>query len=462
MLKNKKLTQKEICDKWLQDKNINPETKRKITENGEVYKKLSKKCSLNQKPKKDAKLTQKEICDKWLKDKNINPETSRKIKENGEIYKKLSKLCSLNQKVKSISSSMSFKSLENLESQKVKSSASLSTKINAIKKIHKLFIPYIKRTSVNIIDRVNYFTIIKRYLLSIKETKNCVRLYNIDAKTQQPIYRVGTSIILDKQIGSPSAYGIVFLSHFKSNMKYGTKFDKLNKFAVKITNQTKENKKEIKILEQLTKEVIELKCPHFPISYGSLRCNNSRAKSDNPDDYSIVNDKHNKKKLFPKLVNKNKSLLIQINELAFKGTGTQTALNFPTLAYLSQVIGNSFYGFATAINYNNSSVNIIGFDLYTKNNGYSGNILTALPLSDKILSEKIICKSLLDHDPVFNYLYLKLVTKHFILMDKSKQKIFQKIVIASNCNITIRFIKVRLICVNIIFIINQSPQKCMS
>ena len=336
MLKNKKLTQKEICDKWLQDKNINPETKRKIKENGEVYKKLSKKCSLNQKPKKDAKLTQKEICDKWLKDKNINPETKRKIKENGEVYKKLSKKCSLNQKVKSISSSTSFKSLENLEnqkvkssvsstsfkslenleSQKVKSSASLATKINAIKKIHKLFIPYIKRTSVNIIDRVNYFTIIKRYLLSIKETKNCVRLYNIDAKTQQPIYRVGTSIILDKQIGSPSAFGIVFLSHFKSNMKYGTKFDKLNKFAVKITNQTKENKKEIKILEQLTKEVIELKCPHFPISYGSLRCNNSRAKSDNPDDYSIVKDKHNKKKLFPKLVNKNKSLLIQINELA--------------------------------------------------------------------------------------------------------------------------------------------------
>ena len=265
---------------------------------------------------KNKKLTQKEICDKWLQDKNINPETKRKITENGEVYKKLSKKCSLNQKVKSISSSMSFKSLENLESQKVKSSASLSTKINAIKKIHKLFIPYIKRTSVNIIDRVNYFTIIKRYLLSIKETKNCVRLYNIDAKTQQPIYRVGTSIILDKQIGSPSAYGIVFLSHFKSNMKYGTKFDKLNKFAVKITNQTKENKKEIKILEQLTKEVIELKCPHFPISYGSLRCNNSRAKSDNPDDYSIVKDKHNKKKLFPKLVNKNKSLLIQINELA--------------------------------------------------------------------------------------------------------------------------------------------------
>ena len=30
MLKNKKLTKKDLCDKWFQDKNINPETKRKI------------------------------------------------------------------------------------------------------------------------------------------------------------------------------------------------------------------------------------------------------------------------------------------------------------------------------------------------------------------------------------------------------------------------------------------------
>ncbi len=295
------LTEKDICYKWLENKTINPVTLRKIKENGPIFKELQKKCSLNQ--KKETKLTEKDLCDKWLENKTINPATLRKIKENGPIFKELEKKCLVKSEPKS------FKSFKSLEISNTK-------KISAIKKIHKLFIPYIKRTSVNIIDRVNYFTIMKRYLLSIKETKNCVRLYNIDEKTKKPIYRVGNRIILDKQIGSPSAFGIVFLSHFKSNIKYGTKFDKLNKFAVKITNQTKENKKEIKILEQLTKEVIELKCPHFPISYGSLRCNNSRAKSDNPDDYSIVKDKHNKKKLFPKLVNKNKSLLIQINELA--------------------------------------------------------------------------------------------------------------------------------------------------
>jgi hypothetical protein len=46
---------------------------------------------------------------------------------------------------------------------------------------------------------------------------------------------------------------------------------------------------------------------------------------------------------------------IQINELAFLGTGTQTALSFPSLAYLSQIINNSFYNFTTAINYANTS-----------------------------------------------------------------------------------------------------------
>jgi hypothetical protein len=339
MLKNKKLTTKDLCDKWLTNKTVNPETSRKIKENGDVYKKLEKLCSLNQnkKQKKDVKITQKDLCDKWLTNKTVNPETSRKIKENGEVYKKLEKLCSVKSSSNSfktaplisssssyktaplISSSSSFKTAPLISSSSYKtavSELSEEKKLKAFKKIHKLFMPYIKRISANIIDRINYFKIMEKYLLSIKETKNCLRLYNIDSKTNKPIYRVGTKIILDKQIGSVSVYGIVFLAHFKSNIKYGTKFDKLNKFAVKITNQTKSNKKEILILEKLTEEVKNFKCPHFPISYGSLRCNNSRAKSNNSDDYSIVKDKHKNKKLFPKLINDNKSLLIQLNELA--------------------------------------------------------------------------------------------------------------------------------------------------
>ena len=278
------LNQKEICDKWLKNKTINPTTSRKIKENGPKYKQLQKICSLNP-------LNQKEICDKWLKNKSINPETFRKIKENGPKYKQLQKLCSLNP-------------------------------LN-MQKIYKLFVPYIKRTSINIIDRINYYIIIKRYLLSIKEKNNCMKLYNYDPITKKIIYKIGKNIILDKEIGTQGGHGIVYLSHFKSNIKYGTKFDRLNKFAVKITNQGKENKNELEILKELTKKVMEFKCPHFPINYGSLKCINNvndnvnvNVNDNENDDYSIVKDMQNNNKNFPKLINKNKKLLIQINELA--------------------------------------------------------------------------------------------------------------------------------------------------
>lgn len=185
---------------------------------------------------------EKEICDKWLLNKNINPETSRKIKETGQVYKKLAKKC----------------------------------------------------LSDNIIDRINYYVIMKTYLMTIKEKNNCFGLYNIDEKTKEIKYRIGKKIILDKNIGNHNNNGIVYLSYFKSNIKNGPKF------AVKITNQSNKNKKELQVLLDLTKEVINFKCPHFPICYGYMECNNT-------DDNLIIKDKK---------LNKNKKLFIQINELA--------------------------------------------------------------------------------------------------------------------------------------------------
>jgi hypothetical protein len=308
-----KLTEKEICYKWLVNKTINPETSRKIKEDGAVYKKLNKLCSLNEPNKKEVKKTNDDLCDKWLKNKTVNPETSRKIKEDGAIYKKLAKKCL--SKSEDIDKYV-FKTPIKIKSTIIKPKSSSETKkINAMKKIHKLFLPYINRSSINIIDRINYFLIIRNYILSIKEKNNCMKLYNIDEKTNKPIYRIGRNIILDRQIGSDSAYGIVFLSHFKSNVKYGTKFDKINKFAVKITDQINENKIELLVLKELTKKVIELKCPHFPINYGSLECN-STPKPKISDDYLVVKGKQGDKKLYPKFINKNRLLYIQINELA--------------------------------------------------------------------------------------------------------------------------------------------------
>ena len=44
-------------------------------------------------PKKAVKLADEELCKKWNDNKNVNPETSRKIKETGAVYKKLAKKC---------------------------------------------------------------------------------------------------------------------------------------------------------------------------------------------------------------------------------------------------------------------------------------------------------------------------------------------------------------------------------
>ena len=330
-----KLPEKDICDKWLLNKTINPLTMRKISETGSIYKKFVKKCRPT---------AEKDICDKWLQNKKINPETLRKISETGAIYKKLVKKC--------------------LEKKEIKPEInSKEKKINAFKKIHKLFIPYIKRSTINIIDRINYFLIMKNYLLSIKEKNNCLRLYNIETNPANIVYRIGSKIILDKKIGTPSAYGIVFLSHFKSNVKYGYKFDKLNKFAVKITNQSLDNKKEIQILKQLTRYVIELKCPHFPISYGSLKCDNPNIKSNNSDDYLIVKNKHKNKTYLPEMINKNKTFLIQINELA---SGDFHSLfnrpnNIDAFNVISQIL-----------------ISIMFFNNYTKmyhNDAHTGNFL---------------------------------------------------------------------------------------
>jgi len=203
-IKKETLTQSEICKKWIKNKHINPETLRAIKETGAIYKKLDKNCSLNKKDKenkslnknknkneneKKVKLTESYICKLWRLNKNINPRTSRAITSSGKIYKELEKNCSIISSSPSKTPTTPAKSSPSSKTPATpaksssspatpttpaKSSSSSKTpalisqgsqsrikKINAIKKIHKLFIPYIKRVSVNIIDRINYFLIIE-------------------------------------------------------------------------------------------------------------------------------------------------------------------------------------------------------------------------------------------------------------------------------------------------------------
>jgi hypothetical protein len=375
---------KELCDKWFINKNINPLTLRKIKETGAIYKELSKKCSFNPlnpikskkktKKEKEVKLTDSQICNKWLANKNINPITSRKIKETGAIYKELSKKCSLNP---------------------LNPINSYINNDNAANKIQKLFTPFIKRVSPNIIDRINFFTLIRKYILSIKKKhKNiCMRLYKFDEKTKKPIYRLGNRIILDKQIGSKSAYGIVYLAHYKPNINNENKLDKLNKFAIKVINYSINNEIEYKVLTELSKQVILLNCPHFPITYGLLSCDNKKIRSNY--DTSIILDINksdvNNKKYYPDLINNNTSLYYQINELASGDfmTYRKTFINndylilnaiaqiYISIMFFHKYI-NAFHNDAHAGNFLYHKVkpggyfhyNIYGKDYYIENIGY--------------------------------------------------------------------------------------------
>jgi hypothetical protein len=176
-------------------------------------------------------------------------------------------------------------------------------------KIQKLFKPFINRISVNIEDRIRYSLLLKK-LLNIQNNKNkCIKIYKI--VDGNPIYRIGNNIILKKRIGSDSAHAIVFLSSFR------IKPQKIFKYACKVVIINDKILKDLEIQKILTKAIV--KCPHFPILYGSLICDNNSYDSfvkSNSKDLSIKNDVE----LYPEIIQKgkreNKSILITFNELA--------------------------------------------------------------------------------------------------------------------------------------------------
>jgi hypothetical protein len=85
----------DICKEWLKNKNINPETKRKIKDTSPIYKKYLKLCNDNNDNNDDNDNYDKikDLCKEWIKNKNVNPTTKRKIKDTSPIYKNYIKLC---------------------------------------------------------------------------------------------------------------------------------------------------------------------------------------------------------------------------------------------------------------------------------------------------------------------------------------------------------------------------------
>lgn len=128
---------------------------------------------------------------------------------------------------------------------------------------------FINRVSKNIEDRIIYYFKIKKNL-NLKKPYYCIKFYKNDIKTAKSKFRLGSNIILDKPIGSTSDHATIYYSIFRDKNK------RLYKFAIKTTPITSKTENEIIILKQLTELTITRKCPHFPMIYDIVKCENNK------------------------------------------------------------------------------------------------------------------------------------------------------------------------------------------
>jgi len=175
-----------------------------------------------------------------------------------------------------------------------------------------------KSSNKTLEKRISYFKSVNQHIQSLHkhDPYNCFKFNN-------DIIAIGNDndknhIILDKKIGTKSAYGSVFISHFRQPN------GKILTFTTKVVDSSKNyNNIEANVLEFLTELNVKYKiCPNFPICYGVLRCNNFFQEQDKIK----LNDKLNYKKL-----------LFTFNELA----DNDLFHLFDTKQYTSKIVLNA-------------------------------------------------------------------------------------------------------------------------
>jgi len=115
----------------------------------------------------------------------------------------------------------------------------------------------------SIYQRTRNYNSINKYLKKNYEKSgfnNCLK-----NGTKLQTFRLGEKIVTDTILGHGS-YGIVFSGHFL------TSTSKKSSIAIKILEVTTENELEADLNKEVTKKVIQDKCPHFIIFYSLLLC----------------------------------------------------------------------------------------------------------------------------------------------------------------------------------------------
>ena len=302
-------------------------------------------------------------CNKWFKNKNINPLTKRKIQTKKATYNKIEKECNKN----------------NNKNKKPKMDDNI-----AANKIANLFKPLLYKYLGDINYRIKYYNIIHKYIKEYNEAskKNCLKNY------KEQFFKIGKRIIVNKILGEGQK-GIVFDGYFKPNIK-NEQYGKALKIAIKISDYTIRNDREVGVFKKLTSYVLKNRCPHFPISFGVLQCDKKKIMEEMPSSLSSLKVNIAKHKNLEIL--KENEYLITIVELAdgiFRDImDTTTAKNISNLYNCSIQCLISIMFFNKYMNlchddahYNNFMYfkikpggyfhyNVYGVDYYLKNVGY--------------------------------------------------------------------------------------------
>jgi hypothetical protein len=257
MVINKEITETE-CNLWRKNKNINPLTNRQIKETSPIYKKFEKKCE-----KDDIYKIVNDFCLSIKKPSNIN------IKDI-DIYDKIDNLCLKKKEIKLLKSSISP------PIKHKKSSMYKSIIFNDIYKNNKKLLLYFNKFNNN----------------------SCLELTN-----KQNQYTLNKNILLYKQIGSKSVFGIVYKSKIindngndndngNGNSNSNKNSNSMPKFVSKIQLITKEFKRELLIFDKLSKYAFKNNICHFPILYATSKCNNIIKNDKYPELLSKANNKY--------------------------------------------------------------------------------------------------------------------------------------------------------------------------
>jgi hypothetical protein len=238
------------CNLWRKNKNINPLTNRRIKDNSAIYNFFKNKCE-----KDDIYKIVNDFCLSIKKPLNIN------VKDM-DIYDKIDNLCLKKKEIKLLQPSISP------PKKHMKSSLFRSIIFNDIYKNNKKLLLYFDKFNNN----------------------SCLELTN---KPNQ--YKLNKNILLYKQIGSKSVFGIVYKSKIiNSNSNFNSNFNSNNmpKFASKIQLITKEFKRELLIFQKLSKYAFKNNICHFPILYATSKCNNIIKNDKYPELLSKANNKY--------------------------------------------------------------------------------------------------------------------------------------------------------------------------